>query len=150
MATLRHDDGPTASARRTGDNVWEALHEELLLKVLSKLAKDGELVTKQTSSTVRSVCHSWRAIHNAHLTQMRPSNMIDDATLRALLDRFPALATIQLERCSKVTDEGVKALGSLDVLPEINLNSCCKVTDEGIKALGSLSALTTRSLVDCS
>eukprot|EP00959_Pyramimonas_sp_CCMP1952_P474229 9503094-Pyramimonas_sp.AAC.2 len=145
MATFRHDDGPTASARRTGNNGWETLCAELLIKVWSTLPED-EIRMEQPSSTVRSVCHSWRAIHDAHLTRLRPSLEIDDATLRVLLDRFPALTTIELDRCSNVSDEGVKALGSLDTLTDLSLDRCYKVTDEGIKALGSLSKLTALNL----
>eukprot|EP00959_Pyramimonas_sp_CCMP1952_P416978 8735937-Pyramimonas_sp.AAC.1 len=148
MATFRHDDGPTASARTTGDSRWETLCEELLLKVLSTLAKDGGL-GGQTSSTMRSVCHSWRAIHDAHLTRMRPSKEIDDATLRALLDCFPALATIQLDRCSKVTDGGIRALSGLSALAPLDLRGCDKVTYEGIRALSVHSALTDLDLGCC-
>ena len=58
----------------------------------------------------------------------------------------PALRSVDLTGCVKVTDTGLKTIGQLRELIEINLGWCRLVTDVGLKELDGLTELRYVSL----
>ena len=71
-----------------------------------------------------------------------------DVDLRMLKD-LPGLASLDLTRCSRITDAGLKELKPLASLTSLNLSYCQEVTDAGLKELKPLASLISLNLSRC-
>ena len=94
----------------------------------SATIRDSYITSRATHGAVRGVCRRWRASHDALLPWLRVSVRADDQSVIALVRRFPGLATVSCANCCKLTDEGVRVLGSLSALTSLNLKGCSSVT----------------------
>lgn len=65
---------------------------------------------------------------------------ITDAGLLSL-EMLP-LRCLDIEKCAKVTDNGIASLSVIKSLCELNLSSCVQITDNGISFVSSLTLLT--------
>lgn len=74
---------------------------------------------------------------------------VDDQCVRALSKRCPALASVSLCHCKRVTDYGITAFPDASVKPVLaflDISHCTKVTDVGVLALFT-KALKLRTLL---
>ena len=78
------------------------------------------------------------------------SNITDDG-IRALANGLPQLQSLNISCCDKITDEGITALANgLPQLQSLNIDGCHKITDEGIRALASgLRQLQSLNTASC-
>jgi hypothetical protein len=123
---------------------WEALPEELVLRVLDELEW-----TPRDSGAVRGSCRRWRAIHDAGRKTLRVRNGVTDEVMHALRGRLPALTFLDLRWVKSLTVEGLRAVGGLTALATLNLYNCPNVTDVGLRELRGLTSLTQLYLVHC-
>ena len=66
------------------------------------------------------------------------------------LRRLAGFTALNLERCYKVSDDGLRALASLTGLTDLNLVYCYHASDDGLlPTLAGLSALTSLNLFEC-
>jgi len=66
---------------------------------------------------------------------------ITDVTLRFVSSHWPRLSKLNLERCDKISDQGVACLSVLTQLRRLNLAHCLEVSDSGVAPLRSLTQL---------
>ena len=68
------------------------------------------------------------------------SRRTTDEAMGMLVRRFPALASLEVKRENRVsvlTDEALRAVSSLPALTSIDLSYCHKVTAAGVQALAA-------------
>ena len=88
---------------------WAALPEELLCRImaLAKGAPGPLLFATYGSPALRSVCRSWRRVHDERCTLfLKPSALHPDS----LIARFPALEALDLSRTKFPDGDAVHAL----------------------------------------
>jgi hypothetical protein len=74
---------------------------------------------------------------------------VTNVGLRAV-SNCTSLTELNIARCTKVTNVGLRELRGLIELTELNLNYCRNVTDVGLQELTALTALNTLDLIGCS
>lgn len=88
---------------------WAALPEELLCRImaLAKGAPGPLLFATYGSPALRSVCRSWRRVHDERCTLfLKPSALHPDS----LIARFPALEALDLSRTKFPSEDAVHAM----------------------------------------
>ena len=123
------------------------LPDELLLRVLEHvmLGRDGK---KEWRGAVRGVSRTWRALHDGACTRLHLRNGVTDEGMHALCGRLPALKTLNLNRVTSLTADGLLAVGGLTALTILDLISC-NVTDAVLRELRGLTELSTLWLAGC-
>jgi hypothetical protein len=100
--------------------------------------QEGDFGFSKTSATVRLVCAGWKAVHDALVRRLMLRWSITDDAVGMLVRSFPAVASPDFTWAPgepPLTDEGLRAVSSLPALTSLNLAWCCKVTDEGLLAV---------------
>ena len=59
---------------------------------------------------------------------------LTDQGVRALSSSPPALTSLDLSRCKRMTDQGQRAVSSVSTLRSLNLTACWSVKDQGVRA----------------
>lgn len=88
---------------------WAALPEELLCRImaLAKGAPGPLLFATYGSPALRSVCRTWRRVHDERCTLfLKPSALHPDS----LIARFPALEALDLSRTKFPPEDAVHAM----------------------------------------
>jgi hypothetical protein len=93
------------------------------------------------SATVRLVCSGWKAVHDAVVTQLVLSRKTTNKTMDMLVRRFPAVIALQVKGApgcvAALTEKGLQAVTSLPALTSLDLSDCVKLTDKGVRAVTS-------------
>lgn len=76
-------------------------------------------------------------------------SQVSDDDLRRYATLFPALQTLTLFVCTKLTDAGLVSLSNLKSLRRLDLAWCIKITDTGLASLAPLKSLQTLNLIRC-
>jgi hypothetical protein len=73
---------------------------------------------------------------------------LTDKGVRAVTSYLPALTSLDLTWCKRLTDKGMLAV-SCTGLTSLTLNYCGKLTDEALRAVSNMPALTFLDLSGC-
>jgi hypothetical protein len=96
----------------------------------------------RASATVRLVCAGWKAVYDTLVRRLVLRRKTTDEAMGMMVRRFPAVVSLELKReylAEEValSDEGLRAVSSLPALTSLDLRECCKVTAAGVQALRS-------------
>ncbi len=121
------------------------LPEPLMNAILNYLSLN------ETFHTVHSVQRSWRFLtrNDGHLCIY--SLKIEDQDLCRIINqhiRFK-INSLDISYCSKITDDRLAPVSTLDSLTSLNISGCRTITDDGIKYLSALVNLRHLNLHGC-
>lgn len=73
---------------------------------------------------------------------------VDDDSL-VLVAKLSLLTSLQLNRCTKLTDKGIMHLQPLTQLQVLNLSHCFNLTDKSLEVVGSVTSLNQLYMQQC-
>jgi hypothetical protein len=125
-----------------------------VLELLQAAGQQRGLGFSQASATVRLVCAGWKAVHDALVTRLVLRRETTDEAVGMLVLRFPAVASVEMKSVPgetlALTDQGVRALSSSPpALTSLDLSRCKRMTDQGQRAVSSVSTLRSLNLTAC-
>jgi hypothetical protein len=132
---------------------WADLPDELLAMVLEAAWRSATQAGGLgfSNASVRLVCAQWQAVHDAMVRRLVLRRQTTDEAMGMLVLRFPAVVSLEFKyewRGQALTDEGLRAVSCLPALTSLDLSCCFKVTDVGMRAVSSLP-LTSLNLNSC-
>ena len=65
------------------------------------------------------------------------------------MSSMPALTSLNIRSCCKLTDEALRAVSNMPQLTFLDISNCHKLTDEGLRVLSSMPKLTSLNLTGC-
>ena len=74
---------------------------------------------------------------------------VADEDVIAVSRNLPQLASLCLAGCSKLTDNGIRAVCRLQGLTDLNLRDCWRLTDQSVRSVSELPALKSLDLSCC-
>jgi hypothetical protein len=100
-------------------------------------------------AVARGIFISWLIRRNIRVISWELA--VDNAQLISIANGLLQLQSLNIDGCSKITDEGIRAVASgLPRLQSLNIEYCDNITDEGIRALANgLPQLQSLTINDC-
>ncbi len=103
----------------------------------------------QALRSMRLASKEWAHLpFHGHLLDLSGYKNLSDDQLKTFLEQLKGtkIQSINLKRCSKLTNKGLDHLSNLTSLISLDLNSCKNITDNGLKHLSKLTSLTLLNL----
>ncbi|XP_066489631.1 F-box and leucine-rich repeat protein 13 [Tiliqua scincoides] len=96
-----------------------------------------------------------KALSECKLVKMKieGSNRITDLSFKLISKFWPAMKSIRVADCQKITDSALKLIAPLNAIATLNLSDCMRIGDTGIKAFAegcSCSSIRELILANCS
>ncbi|MFA5075140.1 MAG: hypothetical protein WC436_03495 [Candidatus Babeliales bacterium] len=128
QANMLREDEFSRLARAKHFNIFQNMHDDLLLEIIS------ELDTPRDLYNILNINKKFRQItpnKYGHLDLCGYKNMTDNQ-LEQLLQRFPNIRSLDLSFCSNITDSGLQYIANCHNLKFLDLRLCSKIKDNSI------------------
>lgn len=116
------------------------------LDVLSKLKHLTSVKLPLMSDLWLSKFYRLTQLQNLNLSS---ASLITDEGLKGICQGLKGLKSLNLKRCNRLTNNGIRSVSALVELTYLNLSALTFLTHEGLKPLRRLSGLVILKMNDC-